>query len=151
MQPTRHSPRWTLALTSIGLFMVTLDALVVATALPAIQRDVHASISTLEWTVNAYALTYAAGIVTAAALGDRLGRRRVFIAGLGLFSLASAACALAPSAGLLLAARAVQGLGAAAVTPLSLTLLTAAFPPARRGAVVGLWGASAASPWRAAR
>jgi EmrB/QacA subfamily drug resistance transporter len=141
MKPTRQSPRWTLALTSVGLFMVTLDALVVATALPAIQRDVHASISTLEWTVNAYALTYAAGIVTAAALGDRLGRRRVFIAGLGLFSAASAACALAPSAGLLLAARAVQGVGAAAVTPLSLTLLTAAFPPARRGAVVGLWGA----------
>ena len=137
----RPSPRWTLVLTAIGLFMVTLDALVVATALPAIQRDIHAGISTLEWTVNAYALTYAAGIVTAAALGDRLGRRRVFVAGLGLFSAASAACALAPSAGLLLAARAIQGLGAAAVTPLSLTLLTSAFAPARRGAVVGLWGA----------
>jgi EmrB/QacA subfamily drug resistance transporter len=141
MTSPRPSPRWTLALTSLGLFMVTLDALVVATALPAIQHDVHAGIATLEWTVNAYALTYAAGIVTAAALGDRLGRRRVFIAGLGLFSAASAACALAPSPGLLLAARAVQGLGAAAVTPLSLTLLTAAFPPARRGAVVGIWGA----------
>src|SRR5947209_7156853 len=137
----RHSPRWTLAVTSVGLFMVTLDALVVATALPAIHHDVHAGISTLEWTVNAYALTYATGIVTAAALGDRFGRRRVFIAGLGLFTAASAACALAPSAGLLLGARAVQGMGAAAVTPLSLTLLTSAFPAQRRGAVVGLWGA----------
>lgn len=82
MAENRCSPRWTLGLTSVAFFMVALDALVVATALPAIQRDLHASFATLEWTVNAYALTYAAGIITAAALGDRLGRRRVFIAGL---------------------------------------------------------------------
>jgi EmrB/QacA subfamily drug resistance transporter len=132
---------WTLALTSIGFFMVALDALVVTTALPDIQRDLGAGVSTLEWTVNAYTLTYAAGIITAAALGDRLGRRRVFVAGLALFTAASAACAVAPSGQALLAARAVQGIGAAAVMPLSLTLLTAAFPPERRGAVVGIWGA----------
>jgi EmrB/QacA subfamily drug resistance transporter len=121
--------------------MVALDALVVATSLPAIQRQLHAGVSTLEWTVNAYSLTYAAGIITAAALGDRLGRRQMFIAGLAVFSAASAGCALAPTVGLLLAARAVQGIGAAAIMPLSLTLLTAAFPAERRGAVVGLWGA----------
>ena len=141
MTISRTSPRWTLTLTSLAFFMVALDALVVTTALPAIQRELRVGVATLEWTVNAYSLTYAAGIVTAAALGDLLGRRRVFVAGLALFTAASAACALAPSAGLLLAARAVQGVGAAAVTPLSLTILTSAFPPARRGAVVGVWGA----------
>ncbi len=139
----KTSPRWTLALTSIAFFMVALDALVVATALPAIHRELHVGLATLEWTVNAYALTFAAGIVSAAALGDRLGRRRVFVAGVVLFTAASAACALAPSAGILLAARAVQGIGAAAVMPLSLTILTAAFPAERRGAVVGIWGAIA--------
>jgi EmrB/QacA subfamily drug resistance transporter len=137
----RSSPRWTLAVTSLAFFMVTLDALVVATALPSIHRDLRASVSTLAWTVNAYSLTFAAGIITAAALGDRLGRRRIFVAGLILFSASSAACALAPSAALLLSARVVQGIGAAAITPLSLTLLTAAFPAERRGAVVGIWGA----------
>ncbi len=137
----RPSPRWTLALTSAAFFMVALDALVVATALPAIRREIHAGVGVLGWIVNAYSLTYAAGIVIAAALGDRLGRRRVFVAGLMLFSGASAACALAPTAGLLLAARGVQGLGAAAVMPLSLTLLSTAFPAERRGAVVGMWGA----------
>ncbi len=120
--------------------MVALDALVVSTALPAIQHSLHAGLSTLEWTVNAYGLTYAAGIIAAAALGDRLGRRRVFAGGLALFTAASAACALAPDAGLLLAARAVQGVGAAAVMPLSLTILASAFPAERRGAVVGIWG-----------
>ena len=133
--------RWTLGLTSLAFFMVALDALVVTTALPAIGHDLHVGVSTLEWTVNAYGLTYAAGIVTAAGLGDHLGRRRVFAFGLALFTVASAACALAPTAGLLLAARAVQGIGAAAVMPLSLTILTATFPPERRGAVVGIWGA----------
>src|SRR5215471_11578935 len=129
-----------LALTSISFFMVSLDALVVVTALPAIHRSVGGSIATLEWAVNAYGLTFAAGIITAAALGDRLGRRRVYIAGLLLFTLASAACAVAPTAGLLVAARAIQGLGAATVMPLSLTILTAAFPAERRGAIVGIWG-----------
>jgi EmrB/QacA subfamily drug resistance transporter len=121
--------------------MVAMDALVVTTALPAIQRDLHAGVSTLEWTVNAYSLTDAAGIITAAAFGDRLGRRSVFAGGLAMFTLASAACALAPTAGWLLAARAVQGIGAAAVMPLSLTILTSSFSPARRGAVIGIWGA----------
>jgi EmrB/QacA subfamily drug resistance transporter len=141
MTTTTHaSPRWTIGLTSIAFFMVTLDALVVATALPAIGHDLKVGVQTLDWTINAYALTYASGIVTAAALGDRLGRRRVFCAGLALFTAASAACALAPTAGLLLAARAVQGLGAATVMPLSLTILTTAFAPERRGAIVGIWG-----------
>jgi EmrB/QacA subfamily drug resistance transporter len=132
---------WTIGLTSIAFFMVALDALVVTTALPAIQRDLQVGVSTLEWTVNAYALSFAAGIITAAALGDRMGRRRVFVAGLAVFTVASGACALAPTPALLLAARAVQGVGAAAVMPLSLTILTSAFPPQRRGAVVGIWGA----------
>jgi EmrB/QacA subfamily drug resistance transporter len=129
-----------LALTSVSFFMVALDALVVVTALPAIHHSIGGSIATLEWAVNAYGLTFAAGIITAAALGDRLGRRRVYVAGLLLFTMASAACALAPTAGWLIAARAVQGLGSAAVTPLSLTILSSAFPPARRGAIIGIWG-----------
>jgi EmrB/QacA subfamily drug resistance transporter len=124
---------WALALTSVAFFMVTLDALVVITALPTIGHDLKAGMSTLEWTVNAYGLTTAAGIITAAALGDRYGRRQVFAIGLALFTIASAACALAPNAGTLIAARAVQGIGAAAV-------MTGAFPAARRGAIVGIWG-----------
>jgi len=113
--------------------------LVVITALPAIQRDLGASLSTLEWTVNAYSLASAAGIITAA-LADRFGRRRVFTLGLTLFAAASAACALALTAGFLIAARAIQGVGAAMVTPIALTILVAAFPPERRGAIVGIWG-----------
>ena len=136
----RRAGAWPLALTSVGAFMVALDTLVVITALPAIHHDVGGSLSTLQWTVNAYTLTFAAGIITAAALGDRLGRRRVFIWGLALFTLASAACALAPSAPVLVAARAVQGLGGAAVLPLSLTILTAAFPVQRRGMIIGVYG-----------
>jgi EmrB/QacA subfamily drug resistance transporter len=136
----RIRPGVCLLLTSVAFFMVALDALVVVTALPAIHRSLGGSLATLEWAVNAYGLTFAAGMITAAALGDRLGRRRVYVAGLALFSLASAACALAPTADTLIAARAVQGLGAAAVTPLSLTILTSAFPASRRGAVVGIWG-----------
>jgi EmrB/QacA subfamily drug resistance transporter len=137
---SRASRGATVALTSVAFFMVALDLLVVITALPAMQRDLGASLSLLEWTINAYTLPYAAGIITAAALGDRLGRRRIFVAGLLLFTAASAGAALAPSAGLLIAARAVQGVGAAMVMPLSLTILTAAFPPERRGAIVGIWG-----------
>jgi EmrB/QacA subfamily drug resistance transporter len=138
--PTAPHRGWVLALTSVAFFMVALDALVVITALPAIRDGLGGSLSSLEWTVNAYTLTFAAGIITAAALGDRLGRRRMYIAGLLLFTAASAACAVAPSAGTLIAARAVQGLGAAIVTPLSLTILTGAFPANRRGAIVGIWG-----------
>src|SRR5438128_767359 len=136
----RSRPIWTLVLTSLAFFMVALDTLVVVTALPAIQRDLHANLSLLEWTINAFTLAVAAGVITAAALGDRFGRRRVFAIGLGLFTLASAACALAPTTGLLIAARAVQGLGAAMVMPVSLTILASAFPPERRGAIVGIYG-----------
>ena len=131
---------WTLALTSVAFFMVALDSLVVVTALPAIHRDIGGSISNLEWTVNAFTLTYAAGIITAAALGDRFGRRLVFVTGLAVFTLSSIACAIAPTAELLIAARAVQGLGAAMVMPVSLTILTTAFSAERRGAIVGIWG-----------
>jgi EmrB/QacA subfamily drug resistance transporter len=139
MAPTPNHRGWALALTAIGFFMVTLDNLVVVTALPDIGRSLHAGLGGLEWTVNAYTLG-AAVIITAAALGDRLGRRRVFIAGLVLFTVASAACALAPTAGALIAARAVQGVGGAIVLPLSLTILTTSFPPERRGTVIGVWG-----------
>jgi EmrB/QacA subfamily drug resistance transporter len=134
------SPGWSLALTSVAFFMVALDALVVTTTLPALGRDLHAGIASLQWTVNSYGLAYAAGIITAAELGDRYGRRRVFTAGLAVFTLASAGCAVAPGLGWLLAARTVQGMGAAAVMPLSLTILTGAFPPQRRGAIIGIWG-----------
>jgi EmrB/QacA subfamily drug resistance transporter len=133
--------RWVLALTALSSLMVALDALVVTTALPTIRADLHASVAQLEWTVNAYTLTFAVLLMPAAVLGDRLGRRRLFAAGLGLFIAASAACALSPSIGLLIAARAVQGAGAAAVTPLSLSLLSAAFPPERRAQALGLFSA----------
>jgi EmrB/QacA subfamily drug resistance transporter len=131
---------WVLGLTSLSFFMVVLDGLVVITALPRMQQDLHVGLGTLQWTVNAYGIAFAAGVITAAALGDRFGRRRVFVAGLALFTLASAACALAPDASLLVVARTVQGLGGAAVLPLSLTILTNAFPVERRGAVVGIYG-----------
>jgi EmrB/QacA subfamily drug resistance transporter len=135
------SAGWALALTSVAFFMTALDPLVVITALPAIHASLGGSVSTLEWTVNAYTLTLAAGIITGAALGDRFGRRRMYVTGLLLFTAASAACALAPTVGLLIGARAIQGLGAALITPLSLTILASAFPAARRGAVVGIMGA----------
>jgi EmrB/QacA subfamily drug resistance transporter len=130
---------WTLAIVSIGLFMVVLDNLVVNVALPSIHRDLGASVQTLEWTVNAYVLAYAVLLLTGAALGDRFGRKRMFIAGITLFTLSSGAAALAPSTGFLIAARASQGVGAAIVTPLTLTLLADAFPPERRGIALGVW------------
>jgi EmrB/QacA subfamily drug resistance transporter len=130
---------WTLAIVSIGLFMVVLDNLVVNVALPSIHRDLGASIQALEWTVNAYVLSYAVLLLTGAALGDRFGRKRMFIAGIALFTASSAAAALAPTIGLLIAARATQGVGAAIVTPLTLTLLADAFPPERRGMALGVW------------
>ena len=132
--------RWVLALTSLAYFIVVLDSTAVITALPRMQQDLHVGLDTLQWTVNAYGIAFAAGIITAAALGDRLGRRRVFTAGLALFTLASAACAVAPSATTLIVARAVQGVGGAAVLPLSLTILTTAYPAQRRGAIVGIYG-----------
>src|SRR3954453_15700270 len=130
---------WTFAITSAALFMVTLDNLVVTTALPVIRVDLHAGLSGLEWTVNAYTLTFAVLLLTRAALGDRFGRRRVFAIGLGIFTVASAQAALAPSPGALVAARAIQGLGVALVMPLSLTILSDAFPKERRGLAIGLW------------
>ena len=133
------SPRWTFAIVSIALFMVVLDNLVVTTALPSIREDLGATIQSLEWTVNAYTLTFAVLLLTGAALGDRFGRKRMFGIGLGIFTLSSAAAALAPTTEALIAARAVQGAGAAAVLPLTLTLLSEAFPAGRRGLVLGLW------------
>jgi EmrB/QacA subfamily drug resistance transporter len=137
----RAQQRWALTLTSVAFFMTALDALVVVTALPAIHAGLGGSVSTLEWTVNAYTLAFAAGIITAAALGDKFGRRRMYVTGLVLFTVASAACALAPNAEVLITTRAIQGLGAALVSPLSLTILAGVFPPERRGAIVGIWGA----------
>lgn len=131
---------WTLALTSLGSFMVVLDMLVVATALTAIQHDLHATLADLEWTVNAYTLSFAALLMTASALGDRIGRRRLFAIGLALFGLASGACALAPSMSWLIVARIVQGAGAAVIMPMALSLLNAGFPPQRRGWAIGMYG-----------
>jgi EmrB/QacA subfamily drug resistance transporter len=130
---------WTLAIVSVALFMVTLDNLVVTNALVSIREDLGASLEQLEWTVNAYTLSFAVFLLTAAALGDRLGRRSVFVAGIGIFTVASAAAALAPSTDALIAARALQGLGAAVIAPLSLTLLSEAFSAERRGLALGIW------------
>lgn len=137
----RPGAMWTFIVTSIGLFMVTLDNLVVTMALPVIREDLDASLADLEWTVNAYTLTFAVLLLTGAALGDRFGRRRMFAIGLGIFTIASAAAALAPDVETLVAARAVQGLGGAIVLPLTLTLLSAAVPAERRGVALGAWGA----------
>src|SRR3954471_14179886 len=130
---------WTFAITSLALFMVTLDNLVVTTALPVIRTDLHAGMEGLEWTCNAYTLTFAVLLLTGAALGDRFGRRRMFAIGLGIFTVASAAAALAPTAGALIAARAGPGAGGAVLTPLTLTILSAGVPAARRGAFIGAW------------
>jgi len=140
MTTNRTAQRWILALTSIGSFLVVLDMLVVATALTTIHRDLGASIEDLEWTVNAYTLSFAVFLMTAATLGDRYGRRGTYAAGLGLFAAASAACALSTNIGALVAARALQGVGAAVVMPLALSLLNAAFPPQQRGRAMGVYG-----------
>ena len=130
---TRSRTIWTFAITSVALFMVSLDNLVVTTAIPVIRQDLDASLESLEWTVNAYTLTFAVLLLTGAALGDRFGRRRLFAIGLGIFTAASVGAAVAPSVELLNVARAVQGLGAAIVMPLTLTILSAAVPPEKRG------------------
>jgi EmrB/QacA subfamily drug resistance transporter len=143
MQDKRVTNRhlgWVVALTSTAYFMVVLDSVVVITALPRMQHDLHVSLSSLQWTLNAYGIAFAAGIITAAALGDRFGRRKVFTVGLAVFTLASVACALSSNLSELIAARTVQGLGGAVVLPLSLTILTAAFPVQRRGMIVGVYG-----------
>src|SRR3954466_11359870 len=131
---------WAFAITSIALFMTTLDNLVVTTALPVIRHDLHASLAGLEWTVNAYTLTFAVLLLTGAALGDRFGRRRLFAIGLAIFTGGSAFAALAGATNELIAARAIQGLGGAIVLPLTLTILSAAVPANRRGVALGAWG-----------
>jgi EmrB/QacA subfamily drug resistance transporter len=136
---TKRSRTATLVIVSLGLFMVVLDNLVVNVALPTIHRDFGASVQSLEWIVNAYVLAYAVLLLAGSVLGDRLGRKRMFIAGILLFTAASAGSALAPTTGTLIAARALQGVGAAIVTPLTLTLLADAFPPERRGIALGVW------------
>src|ERR687887_1854205 len=131
---------WVLGLTSIAYFMVVLDSVVVIVALPRMQLDLHVGLASLQWTLNAYNIAFAAGIITAAAVGDRYGRRLIFNSGLTLFTLASAACALAPNASELIVARTVQGLAGAVILPLSLTILTTAFPAQRRAMIVGIYG-----------
>ena len=141
LSPESQRPRvgWTFAIVSVALFMVTLDNLVVSTALPTIRVDLGASLESLEWTVNAYTLSFAVLLLTGAALGDRFGRRRMFGIGLTLFTASSAFAAMAPTTGALVAARALQGVGAAVVLPLTLTLLSEAIPASRRGLAIGAW------------
>ena len=138
---SRGARRWVVALTGVGSLMAALDTLVVSTALSTIRLKLHASVEQLEWTVNAYNLSFAVLLITAAALGDRFGRRSLYATGLALFAAASAACALAPSVGWLIAARTVQGAGAALIMPLGLALLSEAFPAERRGAAIGIFSA----------
>src|SRR5215213_333447 len=139
MQTKNRSAGWTLAIVSAALFMVTLDNLVVTTALPSIRTDLGASIEDLEWTVNAYTLSFAVLLLTGAALGDRFGRKRMFVIGVSGFTLASATAAIAPTTAALIAARGVQGAAAAMVAPLTLTLLSEAFPKEKRGIALGIW------------
>ena len=136
----RSTTAWTFAITSIALFMVALDNLVVTTALPVIRADLGASLQDLEWMVNAYTLTFAVLLLTGAALGDRFGRRRMFIIGVVIFTIGSAAAALAPTSTILILARATQGVGGAIVTPLTLTILSAAVSAERRPLALGAWG-----------
>src|SRR3954451_1414496 len=138
---SKSTTRWVVVLTGVGSLMAALDTLVVSTALSQIRLDLGASVEQLEWTVNAYNLSFAVLLISGAALGDRYGRRRLYAAGLALFAAASAACAVAPDVGWLIAARALQGAGAALLLPLGLALLSAAFPPERRGAAIGIFSA----------
>ncbi len=137
--PSSHKT-WTIVLASLATFMTALDTLVVTTALPVLRTSLHASLAGLEWTVNSYNLAFACGLLTGAALGDRFGRRRMFGVGLAVFTIASALSALSPSVQMLVFTRALQGAGAAIVTPLTLTLISEAFPAQKRGAAIGLWG-----------
>ncbi len=135
---------WTLAAVSFGLFMIMLDNTVVNVALPSIERDLHMTVSQLEWIVTAYALTFAALMLTGGKLADLLGRRRIFIVGLAVFTAASFACGIAPSAGFLIGARIVQGAGAALMNPATLSIITATFPPKERGTAIGIWAGTSA-------
>src|SRR5213083_1249568 len=138
---SRATAGWVIVLTGVGSLMAALDTLVVSTALSTIRIDLGASVEQLEWTVNAYNLSFAVLLITGAALGDRYGRRKLYAIGLGLFATASAACALAPDVGTLIAARAVQGAGSALLVPLGLALLSSAFPPEKRGVAIGMFSA----------
>jgi len=131
---------WTLGLASLGVFMTALDTLVVANSLPALRESLNADLGDLEWTVNAYNLAFAVALLTGAALGDRYGRKRMYWIGVLGFTIASAGAALSPSVGALIAARGIQGLAAAVVMPMTLTLISDAFPAEKRGAAIGLWG-----------
>src|SRR5829696_6486016 len=139
MPAPRLRTRSTLTIVSLALFMAVLDNLIVTVALPSIREDLGASLQQLEWTINAYTLAFAVALIPGAAVGDRFGRKRTFLAGLALFTASSAAAALAPGSGELIAARALQGVGGAIVAPLTLTLLADAFPAERRGAALGVW------------
>ncbi len=137
-QPPRNG--WTLALGGLGAFMAALDVVVVSTALPTLQHRLGASLADLEWTINAYSLVFGALMLTGAALGDRFGRRRMYVLGLLTFVAGSAIAALSSGTGTLIAARVVQGAGAAVLVPLTLTLISDAFPAEKRGAAIGIWG-----------
>src|SRR5215475_6195702 len=141
-EPRQRRAVWTWIATSVAVFMVSMDNLVVTNALPVIRVKLAAGLEGLEWTVNAYTLSFAVFLLTGAALGDRFGRRRLFAIGLSIFTLASAVAAMAPNIGTLVAARAVQGLGGAVVMPLTLTLLASVVPAERRGVAFGIWGAT---------
>jgi EmrB/QacA subfamily drug resistance transporter len=130
---------WTLLAVCFGLFMIMLDNTVVNVALPSIQRDLHISLASLEWVVTAYALTFAALMVTGGKLADLYGRRRLFLVGLAIFTASSLACGLAPSDHYLIAARTVQGAGSALMNPATLSIITATFPPKQRGQAIGIW------------
>lgn len=138
---SRRPPVWlAIVAASLPMFMATLDNLVMTSALPVIQRDLDATVGQLSWFMNAYTLAFATFMLPAATIGDRLGRRRVMLVGIAVFTAASIAAALSTSPAALIVSRAVQGLGAAAIMPLSLTLLAAAVPPAMRSAAIGIWG-----------
>src|SRR5580765_4970735 len=130
---------WTLLAVSFGLFMIMLDNTVVNVALPSIQRDLNVNFSSLEWVVNGYFLTFAVLLLTGGKLADLFGRRRIFILGLLVFTLSSLACGLATNGETLIAARAVQGVGAALLNPATLSIITATFPPRQRGMAMGIW------------
>jgi EmrB/QacA subfamily drug resistance transporter len=137
----RDAQRWILVLGSLASFLVGLDALVVTTALPTLHQELGAGIEGLSWTINAYALAFAASILTGSALGDRYGRRRMFVAGLAAFTIASVVCALSPNIALLIASRAMQGIGGGIAVPLALALIMDGTPLEKRGKALGLWGA----------
>jgi EmrB/QacA subfamily drug resistance transporter len=134
-----HRKWWTLAAVSFGLFMIMLDNTVVNVALPSIQADLHLKISELEWVLTGYALTFGAFMLTGGKLADLLGRRRIFVIGLVIFTASSLACGLANGAAMLIAARVVQGLGAALMNPATLSIITVSFPPRQRGTAIGIW------------